>query len=59
MAEVSDISLCSTELYNEVAFCIAYCIGATYENAEQIANTITVEEIEDCISRIRMRMCDT
>lgn len=25
---------------------------------ETIANTITDEEIEDCISRIRSRMCD-
>lgn len=59
MAKVDKIQLHQVELYNEVALCIAYCIGATYEDAEQIANTITVDEIEDCIDRIRMRMCDT
>ena len=59
MAEVKEIKLHPVEIRNEVACCIAYCIGATYENVEQIANTITEEEIEDCISRIRMRMCDT
>ena len=59
MAEINEIKLHPIELKNEVACCIAYCIGATYENVEQIANTITEEEIEDCISRIRMRMCDT
>lgn len=59
MVEVNEIKLHPVEIRNEVACCIAYCIGATYENVEQIANTITEEEIEDCISRIRMRMCDT
>lgn len=59
MAEVKEIKLHPVEIQNEVACCIAYCIGATYENVEQIANTITEEEIEDCISRIRMRMCDS
>lgn len=59
MAEVNKIKLHPIELKSEVAICIAYCIGATYENAEQIANTITEEEINDCIERIRSRMCDT
>lgn len=59
MAEVNNIKLSNVELYNEVACCIAYCIGADYENVEKIADTITEEEIEDCISRIRNRMCDT
>ena len=58
MSEVNDIKLHRIELKNEVACCIAYCIGATYDNVETIANTITDEEIEDCISRIRSRMCD-
>lgn len=59
MAKVNDIKLHPVELKNEVALCIAYCIGATYEDAEQIANEITEDEIEDCIDRIRMRMYDT
>ena len=56
---VEKIKLHELELYSEVAFCIAYCIGATYDNAEQIANKITEDEIEDCIDLIRSRMCNT
>lgn len=59
MAEVSNIKLHNVELYNEVACCIAYCIGADYENVERIADKLTVEEIEDCISAIRNRMRNT
>lgn len=57
--KVNDIKLHPIELKSEVACCIAYCIGATYDNVEAIANTITDSEIEDCINRIRSRMCDT
>ena len=59
MANIEEIKLDPIELDSEVAFCIAYCIGATYDNAEQIANTITDDEIEDCINLIRSRMCNT
>lgn len=59
MAKVEKIRLHPIELYSEVALCIAYCIGAAYDNAEQIANQITENEIEDCIGFIRSRMCDT
>lgn len=59
IAKVEKISLHPTEMYSEMAFCIAYCIGATYDNAEQIANQITGDEIEDCIDLIRSRMCNT
>ena len=59
IAKVEKIRLHPIELYSEVALCIAYCIGATYDNAEQIANQITEDEIEDCIDLIRSRMCDT
>ena len=56
MAKVNKIKLYPVEMRCEMAFCIAYCIGATYDNAEQISNTITVDEIDDCISLIRERM---
>ena len=59
MANIEEIKLHPIELYSEVAFCIAYCIGATYDNAEKIANIITEDEIEDCIDLIRSRMCNT
>lgn len=59
IAKVEKIKLHPTELYSEVALCIAYCIGATYDNAERIANQITEDEIEDCVNLIRSRMCDT
>lgn len=59
IAKVEKIKLYPTELYSEVALCIAYCIGATYDNAEQISNQITEDEIEDCIDLIRSRMCNT
>lgn len=56
MAEVDDIKLHPAEIVNELACCIAYCIGADYENVEKIADTITLEEITDCIELIRNRM---
>lgn len=59
MAKVELIKLHPIEIHSEMAFCIAYCIGATYDNAEQIANQITEDEIEDCIDLIRSRMCNT
>lgn len=59
MANVENIKLHPSELYNDMAICIAYCIGATYDTAEQIANTITNDEIEECIDTIRMIMCHT
>ena len=54
--KVEDIKLYPVELYSEVAFSIAYCIGATYDNAEEIANKLSICEIEDCIKLIRERM---
>lgn len=44
------------ELYNEVALCMAYCMGATKENAKEIAENITILEISKCISEIRNMM---
>lgn len=37
--------------------CMAYCIGATKENAKEIAGNITILEISKCISEIRNMMC--
>lgn len=44
------------EMSNEMACCMAYCIGATYDNVEEIANTFTDEEIWGCISLIREKI---
>ena len=56
MAKVELINLHEAEIYSEVACCIAYCIGATYDNVEEVANTLTDEEVLDCIMLIRERM---
>ena len=53
MARVEQIKLHPSELYSSMAICMAYCIGATHDNVEQIANTITNDEIEECIDTIR------
>lgn len=46
------------ELYNQVALCMAYCTGATKENAKEIANSLTLLEISKCINEIRNMMCE-
>ena len=56
MIEVKDIELYPIEILSEIACCIAYCIGATYDNVEEIANTIPDEELWKCIELIRERM---
>ena len=56
MKKVNEIKLHPIELYSEVANCIAYCIGASYEDVEEIANAITHSEIADCIELIRNRI---
>lgn len=56
MENAKNIKLHPTELHSEVALCIAYCLGATYDNAERIAKQITKEEIIDCVHLIRCRM---
>ena len=57
--KVRKIELHPAELYSEMARCIAYCIGATYDDAGQIADLITEDEIMDCIDLVRSRMCNT
>lgn len=53
MAKVELIKLDPAEMFSEMAFTMAYCIGADYENAEKIANNFTPEEVEECITLIR------
>lgn len=36
--EIDKIKLHPIEICSEMAYCIAYCIGATYNNVEEIAN---------------------
>lgn len=56
MTQIKDIKLDPIELRSEVALCIAYCIGASYDDAIKIASAITEKEIDDCIFLIRNRM---
>ena len=38
--KIDKIKLHPIEMCSEMACCIDYCIGATYENVEEIANKI-------------------
>lgn len=38
---------------SEMACCIAYCIGATSDNVEEIANKIPEDMVFECIDMIR------
>lgn len=38
--KIDEIKLHPIEMCNEMACCIAYCIGATYDNVEEIASQI-------------------
>ena len=58
MAKIKEIELHPIEIYSEMACCIAYCIGATYDNVEEIANTLTNTEVWDCIGLIRERISE-
>ena len=58
MAKVELIKLDPTEMFSEMAFTMAYCVGADYENAEEIANNFTPEEVEGCITLIRERLME-
>lgn len=53
MAKVDKIRLHPEELISDVCFCIAYCIGADYENDEVIANSLCDDEIAEVIETIR------
>lgn len=56
MAKVELIKLHPIEMGSIMCACIAHCIGATYDNLEEIERTITEEEVCDCIELIRERM---
>ena len=54
--KVELIQLHEAEIASEMAFTMAYCIGATYDNAEKIANSFSPEEICECILLIREKL---
>lgn len=56
MAKVELIKLHPIEMCSIMCSCIAHCIGATYDNLEEIERTITEDEVCDCIELIRERM---
>lgn len=56
--EIDKIKLHPIEIHNEMACCIAYCIGATYDNVEEIADQISSEMVFECIEMIRDRVKD-
>lgn len=56
--KIDEIKLHPIEIYNEMACCIAYCIGATYNNVEEIADQISREMVFECIDMIRDRVKD-
>lgn len=51
--EIDEIKLHLMEICSEMACCIAYCIGATYDNVEEIANQIPEDMVLECIEIIR------
>ena len=54
--EIDKIKISPIEICNEMALCIAYCIGATSDNVEEKANKIPENVILECIDIIRNRM---
>lgn len=54
--KIEQIKLNPIEMYSEMACCIAYCIGATSENVEEIANKVPEVIITECIDTIRNKM---
>lgn len=56
--EIDKIILHPIEMYNEMACCIAYCVGATYDNIEKIANKISEDMVLECIDMIRGKIKD-
>lgn len=58
MEKTEQTGLHPIEMYNEMACCMAYCVGATYDNVEEIANGFTGIEVLDCFELIRERLKD-
>ena len=56
--EIDKIKLHPMEICSEMACCIAYCIGATYDNVEQIANQIPEDMVLECVDMIRHKVKD-
>ena len=56
--EIDEIKLHPMEICSEMACCIAYCIGATYDNVEEIANQIPEDIVLECIDMIRDKVKD-
>ena len=56
--EIDKIKLHPIEMCNEMACCIAYCIGATSKNVEEIANQIPEDMVLECIDMIRNKVKD-
>lgn len=56
--KIDKIKLYPMEICSEMACCIAYCIGATYDNVEQIANQIPEDMVLECIDMIRDKVKD-
>lgn len=51
--EIDKIKIHPVEMCSEMACCIAYCIGATSDNVEEIANKIPEDMVFECIDMIR------
>lgn len=56
--EIDKIKIHPIEMCSEMACCIAYCIGATYDNVEEIANQISEDMVFECIDMIRDKIKD-
>ena len=56
--EIDKIKLHPIEMCNEMACCIAYCIGATSENVEEIAYQIPEDMVFGFIDMIREKVKD-
>ncbi len=56
MHNVEKIKYHPFEMRSEMAFAMAHCIGANSENDQEVADSFTLDEIEDCIDLIRERL---
>ena len=56
--EIDKIKIHPIEMCSEMACCIAYCIGATYDNVEEIANQIPEDMVFEYIDMIRDKIKD-
>lgn len=51
--KINPIKLHPFEITSELAYTIAYCIGASYDDEEEIANLIPHDLIMDVLTYIR------